>query len=47
MVTLPSAFIIIQSLALIFNYVPESPNSLLAKNRKDEAREVIGMFVKE
>jgi len=34
MVSIPAFFVIVQSLALIFNYVPESPISLLKKNEK-------------
>ena len=33
MVTMPAFFIIVQSLALILNFIPESPNSLIKKNK--------------
>lgn len=42
MVGINSIFIILQSVLLLVNYVPESPNSLIAKNKNEEAREVIG-----
>jgi hypothetical protein len=45
MVSLNSILIIIQSVLLLINYVPESPNSLIAKNKNEEAREVIGEFI--
>jgi MFS family permease len=44
MVGLNAITIIVQSILLIINYVPESPNSLIAKNRIEEAREVIAQF---
>ena len=36
--------IIIQLFLLFFNFVPESPNSLIKKNKNEEAKEVIAMF---
>lgn len=45
MVTIPTFFLLAQLFALIFNYIPESPNSLIRKNRSEEAKEIIGMFL--
>lgn len=33
-----------QTICLFIGFIPESPNSLISKNRFEEAREVIGMF---
>lgn len=44
MVSANVVLIIAQSILLLVGYVPESPNSLIKKNRNEEAMQVIGMF---
>jgi hypothetical protein len=44
MVGLNAITLALQTVLLLANYVPESPNSLIAKNKTDEAKKVIGMF---
>lgn len=44
MVGLNGITLLIQTVLLLSNYVPESPNSLIAKNKSEEAKKVIGMF---
>ena len=44
MVALNGITLLIQTILLLGNYVPESPNSLIAKNKTEEAKKVIGMF---
>ena len=44
MVSINGFFVILQSILLLINYVPESPNSLISKNKYEQAKEVIGLF---
>jgi hypothetical protein len=41
-----SLLIIFQSILLLASFIPESPASLIAKNKLDEARDVINQFYK-
>ena len=40
-IAIPIAF---QLVLLFANFVPESPNSLIRKNKNEEARQVISLF---
>lgn len=42
MVAANAIMIVIQSVLLLIGYIPESPNSLLKKNKNEEAMKVIG-----
>ena len=44
MVSINAVMIVAQSLLLLVGYVPESPNSLIRKNKNEEAKEVIALF---
>jgi MFS family permease len=44
MVSINAVLIIAQSILLLVGYIPESPNSLIRKNRNEEAMQVIAMF---
>ena len=44
MISYDSVLILVQTVLLLVNYIPESPNYLLKKNKNDQAREVIAMF---
>jgi hypothetical protein len=38
---------LIQLFFLVIGYIPESPYSLIIKNRRDEARDVLSLYYKE
>lgn len=44
MVSINAVLIVGQSILLLVGYVPESPNSLIKKNRNEDAMQVIAMF---
>jgi MFS family permease len=47
MVSANALLIIIQSVLLIANFIPESPCSLIRRNRGYQAKEIIALFTKE
>jgi hypothetical protein len=47
MVSYDSLLVLFQSALLLGGYIPESPNYLLSKNKKEEARAVIALFIKD
>lgn len=44
MVSVNAILIVIQSLLLLVGYIPESPNSLIRRNKNEEAMRVIEEF---
>jgi MFS family permease len=47
MVSTNGLFVIVQSVLLLINFIPESPNSLIMVNKHDEAKRVLAMFTKD
>lgn len=47
MLAIPMLPSIIQLLFIIGGYIPESPHSLILKNRREQARDVLGLFYEE
>ena len=45
-VTVNCFFVLFQSILLLVNFIPESPNSLLARNKQEQAKIVVGLFHK-
>ena len=43
-VTVNCFFVIMQSILLLVDFIPESPNSLIAKNEREQAKVVLGLF---
>lgn len=39
-----AVIIIVQSILFLLNFVPESPNSLLRKGKRDQAKEIVALF---
>jgi MFS transporter, SP family, sugar:H+ symporter len=46
MVSVNALLIIVQSILLLVGFIPESPNSLIRKNRTEEAKAVVALFTK-
>ena len=44
MVSVNALLLVLQSLLLLVGYIPESPNSLIRKNKNEEAMRVIEEF---
>jgi len=38
---------VVQLLLILVGYIPESPTSLILKNKKEEAKEVLSLFYQD
>lgn len=47
MLALPAAGPLLQMFFLAFGYIPESPYSLIVRNRRENARDVLALFYQE